>query len=108
MLLRGRSITRVAKKLGIARSTIYRWQRCDPHFIAYTNYRLNALTDSARVTTHRLLASALRAAESNLLEDPHNVSLQDALRVLSVLRANRFIGHPLEEDPGELALELGD
>ncbi len=58
LLTRGRSIRSAASEAGVGRTTLYRWLRDDPQFIAAYNLWNDELIESARAR----LASLINAA----------------------------------------------
>lgn len=61
LLVRGESVTKVAKAIGVDRGTLYRWRSTDPNFIAALNQWRGQLQSETR---DRVLALSAKAVES--------------------------------------------
>ncbi|HZL33841.1 MAG TPA: helix-turn-helix domain-containing protein [Tepidisphaeraceae bacterium] len=100
-LTAGRSATAAARKAGVSRMTIYRWQTHNPRFIATLNAGRRQALASAR---RRLLAmsdDAVTAVESSLFTEGGRPAF-DLLGLLGVLVPVR----PGSDDPAIIEAEL--
>lgn len=90
LLLSGKSITEVAKELGVTRQTIWEWKKKNRYFIAEFNQRKEELFSSQSERLFSMVQKALNVVEE-VLEKSEDGNLR--LRAALTLLRNLEIAH---------------
>lgn len=85
LLARGRSIKATGREAGVGRTTIYRWMREDPEFIAVYNLWSDELIESARTR----LASLINPSVDTMA---HAIRNRDARCAATLLKEMKVLG----------------
>jgi len=104
-LLDGWSASEVAAELGINRSTVSRWMKNDPEFVAALSGN-KEISESARGGLADLVPRALSLLEQALQND--NISASRATVALNVVKAAASLGAAAEKTEGTLAARLAE
>jgi len=89
MILQGEKDVVIAERLGIHRTTIYRWRKLDADFMEALDERQTLMQEAARNGLMELTDAALEAVKEALKDKDNRVRLQAARMVLDLLKVNK-------------------
>jgi len=89
MILQGEKDVVIAERLGIHRTTIYRWRKHDAEFMDALDERQTLMQEAARNGLMELTDAALEAVKEALKDKDNRVRLQAARMVLDLLKVNK-------------------
>jgi len=101
MIIQGEKDVKIAAALGINRTTIYRWRKCDTEFMKALDERQTLMREAATNGLLELTEAALEAVKDSLKDKDNRVRLQAARMVLDMLKMNKP-----EEKQGTLVIVL--
>ena len=106
LLLAGMSDSEVAEKLNVNRSTIFRWKKDDPLFIATYNQFVDSINQASLKKEIEIRNLALEAMKELLKSKDDAVRLRAAKECLQL--KNRYPGGPTSEEDVQSDLETAE